>query len=163
VRSIYTWVVFVHVLAAFGFVFAHGTTAFVAFRVRGEREPQRLVALLDLSTLSTGLMYWSLAALVAAGVAAGIMGGWFGQLWIWSALAVLVAVAIAMFALGSQYYNRVRHALGQRAWGREAPDPPPATPAELARLLDSRRPEAITAVGGAALVLLIWLMVFKPF
>lgn len=162
-RSIYTWVVFVHVLGAFGFVLAHGTTAFVAFRVRAEREPQRIVALLDLSTLSMGLMYWSLAVLVAAGVAAGIMGGWFGQLWIWAALGVLVAVGVAMLVFGSRYYNRVRHALGQPAWGREAPDPTPATPAELARLLDSRRPEAITAVGGVGLALILWLMVFKPF
>lgn len=30
----YPWVVLAHVIGAFGFVFAHGVSAFVAFRLR---------------------------------------------------------------------------------------------------------------------------------
>ena len=81
-QSIYTWIVFVHVLAAFGFVLAHGAAALAAFRVRAEREPSRIAALLDLSNASMGLMYLSVLVLVTTGVGAGLVGRWFGQLWI---------------------------------------------------------------------------------
>jgi len=44
-------------------------------------------------------------------------------------------------------------------------EPPPAQvgPDELAALLDTRRPEALAAVGFIGLVLILWLMVLKPF
>jgi len=164
VQFLYPWIVFVHVLAAFGFVLAHGGSAFTAFRIRREREPQRIAALLDLALWATGFMYVSLLVLVAAGVAAGIVGDWFGEAWIWTAIGVLVAVAVAMFAYAVPYYERVRRALGQRGRGPR-PDPPrePVSAAELAAVLDSRRPEGIAAIGGAGLALILWLMVFKPF
>jgi hypothetical protein len=164
VQSIYAWLVFVHVLAAFGFVLAHGVTGLAAFRIRAEPEPDRVAALLDLSSGSLGLMYVSLLVLVLAGVAAGIAGGWFGQVWIWAAIGVLVVVAVAMLAYAAPYYAGVRRALGLPVYGR-LPDPSvePASRAELAALLDSRRPEVITAIGVAGLALLLWLMVFTPF
>ena len=43
------WIVFIHIVAAFGFVLSHGVSAFVAFRIRAERDPARIGALLDLS------------------------------------------------------------------------------------------------------------------
>ena len=56
---------------AFGFVLAHGASAFAAIRIRSEREPSRVAALLDLSGTSMSLMYVSLLVLVGAGIAAG--------------------------------------------------------------------------------------------
>jgi hypothetical protein len=162
VPPVYPWIVFIHVLAAFGFVLAHGVAAFAAFRARAERDPQRVALLLDLSSRSTGLMYSSLTVMVLAGVAAGIVGHWFGQLWIWLAIGVLIAVAAAMLVYATPYHNRVRRALGVPAFGR-GPARGPVSPAELAALLDSRRPEGIAVIGGVGLALLLWLMVFKPF
>jgi len=162
VQFLYPYLVLVHVLGAFGFALAHGGTALVAFRVRREREPQRVAALLDLSNWSVGLSYGSLLVLVAAGVAIGIMGGWFGQVWIWAAIGVLVAVSVAMLAYAAPYYQRVREALGQVGRGR-GPAPEPASAAELAALLDSRRPEGIAVIGGLGLAVILWLMVLKPF
>ena len=163
-QLLYPWIVFVHVLGAFGFALAHGGSALVAFRIRQEREPQRVAALLDLSLWATGLSYISLLVLVAAGVTAGIMGGWFGQAWIWTAIGVLIAVAVAMFAYAVPYYERLRRALGQHGRGPR-PEPPvtPVSAAELAVLLDSRRPEGIAAIGGVGLAMILWLMVLKPF
>jgi hypothetical protein len=164
VQFLYPWIVFVHVLGGFGFALAHGGSAFAAFRIRREREPQRIAALLDLSRWTQGLSYVSLLVLVAAGVAAGVVGGWFGQAWIWTAIGVLVAVAVAMFAYAVPYYERVRRALGLPGRGPR-PEPPTAaaSAADLAVLLDSRRPEGIAAIGGGGLALILWMMVFKPF
>ncbi|HXM54501.1 MAG TPA: hypothetical protein VOB72_03865 [Candidatus Dormibacteraeota bacterium] len=150
-----------HVLAAFGFALAHGVSAFAAFRMRAERQGEHVTLLLDLSRWSSGLMYSSLMVLILAGIAAGVLGGWFGQRWIWAAIGVLVAVLVAMLAIASPYYARVRMAVGQPPFGR-GPAPEPASAAELAAVLDSRRPHVIALVGVLGLGVLVWLMVFKP-
>jgi hypothetical protein len=108
--------------------------------------------------------YLSLLVLVVAGVLAGLVGRWFGQLWIWAAIGVLVAVTVGMLAWAAPYYERLREALGQPGRGRRrGPALPAASAADLAALLDSRRPEGIAAIGGAGLALLLGLMYFKPF
>jgi hypothetical protein len=161
---IYSWMVFVHFLGAFGFVLARGASAFAAFRVRREQDPHRIAAMLDLSNASMRLMYYCVALLIAAGVGAGLIGHWFGKLWIWAAIGVLVVVSVAMFAYATPYYIRVRLAVGQP--DRRSPEgshPVPAPPVELAALLESRRPEGLAAIGGIGPAVLIWLMTLKPF
>ncbi|MDQ2965594.1 MAG: hypothetical protein M3R57_07075 [Chloroflexota bacterium] len=161
----YPWVVFVHVAAAFLFFMGHGASMWVSDQVRRERDPVRIRALLDLSSASLGLVYGSLVTLLVAGIVAGIMGGHFGRLWIWASLVVLVVTIVLMYLLGSRYYGRVREAVGVRSYfsPKDAPDPTPASPEELAALLDSRRPDVIGLVGIVALLILLWLMYFKPF
>jgi hypothetical protein len=161
----YPWVVFVHVAAAFLFFMGHGVSMWVSDQVRRERDPVRIRALLELSSMSLGLVYGSLVALLVAGIVAGVMGGHFARLWIWAAIVVLVVTLVLMYALASRYYGRVREAVGIRSYmtPKEAPDPVPASPEELAALLDSRRPDVIGLVGIVALLILLWLMMFKPF
>jgi hypothetical protein len=159
------WIVFIHIVGAFGFVLSHGVSAFVAFRVRAERDPARIGALLDLSSISLGAMYTSLLVLFVAGVLAAIVGGYFNRLWPWAAIVTLVVVSGAMYPLATEHYRRVRGAIGLKRPGDKSADPPPipVDAAGLAAVLDNRRPEAIAAVGGIGLIVLLWLMVLKPF
>ena len=85
--------------------------------------------------------------------------------WIWAAIVVLVAIIVLMYALASRYYGRVREAVGMRSYltPKNAPDPTPASPEQLAALVDSRRPDLIGLVGIVGLLILLWLMYFKPF
>lgn len=161
--TLYPWLVFIHVLAAFAFVLAHGTSAVVAFRVREERDPGRLAALLDLSSASLGFMYASLFVLVVAGVAAGILGHWFAERWPWAALALLFAVTAAMAGYAGPYYQRLRWALGLPSHNQLPASAKLATPSELDALLRAGRPGRIAAIGGVGLAALLWLMLFKPF
>jgi hypothetical protein len=159
----YPWVVLAHVIGAFGFVLAHGVSAFVAFRLRAARTPEQVTTLMDLSGSSLMLVYVSLLVILVSGVAAGFMGDWWGRPWIWVSIGLLIAIATAMYLVGTKYYIRVRHAVGQPA----PQDPKGATfepmePDALARLLDSRRPELLAAIGGGGLTALIALMVLKP-
>lgn len=159
----YPWVVLAHILGAFGFVFAHGVSAFVAFRLRAARSSEQVTTLMGLSSSSLTLAYASLLVLLVAGIAAGFMGDWWGGAWIWISIALLLAIATAMYLVGTKYYVEVRHAVGQ-----PAPQDPrgaafePVGPDALARLLDSRRPETLAAIGGGGLAALIALMVLKP-
>jgi hypothetical protein len=161
----YPWLVLIHVVGAFTFVLSHGVSVFAAFVIRREQSPQRIGAMLDLSSMSLGGVYLGLLILLAAGIAAGFMGNHWGRAWIWVSLGVLVALVVAMYPLGSSYYARVRRAVGQRAYGdaKDAPPPDPVGPAELAAVLSSPRPFLLAGLGGTALGLLLALMVFKPF
>lgn len=161
----YRWWVFLHVVGGFGFFMAHGASAAAAIRLRSERSPDRVRALLDLSSATLGAMYGSLLLLLAGGIVAGFLGNWWGEGWIWTAIGVLVAIMGAMYGLASTYYNRVREAAGvqtseQRKKGME---PGPPDPDRLATLLTSARPVVIMAVGLVGLLVILWLMILKPF
>ncbi len=150
----YPWWRFVHVVGAFGFLAAHGATAAVALRLRKERDPAKIRALLGLSRSTRPWMYVSLLVLLAAGIVGGFLGHWWGQAWIWVALILLVVLLLAAFPLAVPYYMRVRKAVAEDAT---------TTPDELAELLMSPRPIVIAVVETAGIVVIVWLMVFKPF
>jgi hypothetical protein len=154
-----------HVIGAFAFVGAHGVSAFVAFRLRSERRPDHVVTLVGLSSSSLSVMYPALLILLVAGVVAGFMGDWWGSAWIWISIGLLLAIATAMYLIGTRHYIAVRHAVGVTVPqdGNDAPAPTVATPGELDALLTSRRPELLALIGGAGLAAIIWLMEVKPF
>jgi hypothetical protein len=79
----YPWVVFVHVAAAFIFVMGHGASMWASDQIRKERDPERIKVLLEMSGRSLGMVYGALLVLLIAGIIAGIMGSYFGKLWIW--------------------------------------------------------------------------------
>ena len=160
----YPWIKLLHVVGSFGFVLAHGASAFAAIRIRSEREPSRVAALLDVSGASIGVMYSSLLILLVSGIAAGFIGGFWGKAWIWIAIGVLAVVTVAMYVLGSQHYAKVRRAVGIKAYNdpKDAPPPAPLSAAELEPLLTSNRPGLLAAIGGVGLVVILWLMVMKP-
>ncbi len=161
----YPWIVFVHVAAAFLFVMGHGASMWASDQIRHERDAVRITTLLELSGRSLGLVYGALLTLLIAGIAAGIMGGHFSRGWIWASIAVLVTIAVLMYALASTYYRRVREAVGIRTpqTPKDAPDPIPVSAEELAALVDTHRPDVIGLVGVIGLLVLLWLMMFKPF
>lgn len=159
----YPWVVLAHIIGAFGFVFAHGVSAFVAFRVRAAQSAEQVTILMDLSGSSLMTAYASLLVILVSGIALGFMGEWWGRVWIWISIGLLLAIATSMYLVGTKYYVQVRHAVGL-----PAPQDPNGTTVEgldpdaLHRLLDSRRPELLAAIGGGGLIVLIALMVLKP-
>ena len=153
----YRWWVFVHVAGVFAFLAAHGVSMVVLFRLRRERDPGKVAGLLEISAASARFLYPSLVVLLGAGVVAGFLGHWWSQAWIWLAVAILVLATVAMFALATPYYRRVgtvARALvgGSRAVGQE----------QLDGLLGSDRPLWVAATGGAAILLILYLMLFKP-
>jgi len=163
---VYQFWVFVHLVGVFGFLLAHGVAAGVGISLRRERDPERVRALLDLSTWAMNAFYTSLLVLLAGGVTAGFLGHWWGDGWIWAALGTLVAIMVAMYGLASTYYIRVRQAVGLQsaAQKRKGVEPGPlASAEELERLLRSSRPWVILVVGVAGLLVILWLMVLKPF
>jgi len=166
--ALYPWIVFVHVTGAFAFVLAHGVAVFTGFRVRQEHDRARIAALLDLSTASISLMYGALLVAVVAGLLAAGIGGWLGRLWPWTSIGVLIVVAAAMALIGTGHFRRLRQLVGasiSRSQARRLPPPPDPETAEqeLGLRLRSRRPELLAGIGSGGLLIVIWLMVLKPF
>jgi hypothetical protein len=159
------WIVFLHVAGAFAFVAGHGVSIFVVFQIRQERDRSRLGALLDLSLRSLTTAGLGLLVLFISGIVAGIVLGSFGSAWIWISLVLLIVIAGVMNPVGTVYLSRIRAALGQRTRGLKPtdPDPTPASDAELASLLESRRPQELLLLGGGAFLVILWLMMFRPF
>ncbi|MGH2446642.1 MAG: DUF2269 family protein [Candidatus Limnocylindria bacterium] len=154
----YPWVVFLHVAGAFGFVLAHGVSVSVMFRLRTERKRERIETLIELSSTSMTAFYASILLLLGAGILAGFIGSWWRMLWIWVSLGLFIAIAVAMYPLASSYFRRVRAAVGTRQSGA-----PVASDEEVDELLASSRPLIIALVGYGGILVILWLMIFKPF
>jgi hypothetical protein len=161
------WLILVHVLAVLGFVLVHGASASVAFKLRGERDPVRVRALLELSNAYLTWAYLALLVLLVSGIVAGFAGDWWtsGRLWLWLSVALLIAVIVGMYVVAAPYFESLRHAVGLPTYAdvRNGLDPPPpASEAELALLLASPRPAIVAAIGLGGISLIASLMVLKP-
>lgn len=157
------WLVFSHILGAFTFVLAHGVSIFVALRVRNEPDQARVAALLDLSKSAVTIAAIAVAFLLLTGIAAGFVGDYWGQRWIWASLAILVVLWGYMGFRGTMYHDAVRHAVGSIGlYDHKVTEAPPPDPAAMALLLASSRAVELATVGGIGLVVILGLMAFKP-
>jgi hypothetical protein len=157
----------IHVLSAITFIAAHTVSMVVGFRIKALTDPESLRRQLRMSALALSVAYWALLVVLVSGFADGIAGSWFtsGRLWIWASLVILFVVALLMYPFATRPLARVRWALGApilpRA-RREVPKEPPV-PSDLARMLAAWNPWRPAALGGIGLVLILWMMVTKPF
>jgi hypothetical protein len=161
----YRWLVFLHILSAFAFFMAHGASAVMAFRLKREKNLERIKAILDLSNAALPIMYFSVMVLVLAGIGAGIMGNWFSMGWIWVALVLLVGVWFGMHAYAFKYYTPIRKAVGLPYHHPEGDKPAgePASQAEIEAAIAASNPVLLGGISFALIAVILWLMMFKPF
>lgn len=146
---------FVHLGGLLLFVAGHGTSAAVGLRLRQERDPARMAALLDASAGARTSTYAGMALLAVGGLVDASLGHWWSAGWVWASIVIFVAMAGALVALAIPHYRRVRVAVA--AEGADADRD------EVERLAGSPVPLIILAVGLSGLGLILWLMVYKPF
>jgi len=161
----YQYLLLAHFLGFALFLIGHGVSMFFAAALRRERNVDRLRALLDLSLSSLIANYVGLLLLIASGIWLGFAGMFWGQGWIWTAIAILVAEMALMIVMGVTYFGRVRTAVGLQPYRRtnQVPLGPVASPEDLDRLLSGPQSRIIMGVGVLGLVALMTLMVLKPF
>ena len=153
----YQWWVFLHLLGVFGFLLSHGVSAAVAFRLRKERDPRRIQALLQMSSASLSGFYVAMGLLLAGGIAAATVGSLWGYGWIWGSIALLVLTTGAMYSVARPYYRRLRFVTDALVSGSEA-----VGEDQYASVVGSSRQIAIAGIGFLGLFLILYLMLFKP-
>lgn len=149
----YGWIVFLHVAGVLGFLLYHGVSMFVSLQLLRERDPKRVAHLIELSGSSLRGFYFSFLVLVGAGVAAGFLGRWWGRGWIWTSLVIFLVISALMGAIARPYFGKVGTAA--RASGATADD--------LDAVISKSVPWLLIALGFGSLLVILYLMLFKPF
>jgi uncharacterized membrane protein len=163
--SIYLWLKFIHILAGFIFLMSHGTSIMFAFKLKREKDLIRIQAMFDLSGTTWLMMILSLLVLLIVGVVLSFMGNWWSGRWIWVSLGIALGVTIWMFVIGQGTYHPMRKAFGlpYMQKGKELPAEQPASDEERAALIAKTRPWEMLIIALGGYIIIIWLMVFKPF
>lgn len=165
--TLLAWLVVLHVISSLGFVAMHGVSIYVLIRLRRERDLDAVRTLLNLSIGAVIPAYAFLGLILLTGIAAGIVGEHWtaGRYWLWASLALLVAAFLYMSFVATPYFARLRGAAGlpYNIRGKEVPAGPSDDAALQAILAGPTPTMQILAVGTVALVVIVWLMVMKPF
>lgn len=149
--SLYVWLKFLHLLGLGVFLMGHGVSGAASIAIRGRPLDAMSRALLQLSIRSHAVTFPGLLLLVVTGVWMGFLGSWWRSGWIWTGIALLVVLSVAMGAMSGAYHK-----------ARESKDVSQADPpADV--VLPRTRPLALLVVGVIGLVAILFLMVFKPF
>lgn len=150
--------IFLHVASVLAFVGFHGVSMVVMFRIRKERDRKKILDLVTLSGEATLPMYISLLAVLLSGVFAAFRFSRWGDLWLWISIGVLLLTVGLMTAVAKPYFERVKTACAMRPSGV-----PRVSDEELGEILGGSTPGLITAIGLGGLVLILYLMIAKPF
>jgi hypothetical protein len=164
--NLYLLIKWLHILSVLIFFFSHGISMGTAFKLVSEKKPDRLRALLDVSRWSLTLMSNGLIALLVFGLILTFMGPWWKQIWPWLSLVLLIAMSVWMTWQSRTVYSPIRRALGlgyMTSVGKENPPVEPASMDEVTALIAKSNPRLQTWVGLIFTVIILWLMIFKPF
>ncbi len=163
--SLYLWIKFIHVVAGFTFIMAHGAAISFSFRVKEEKDIDRVSAMFDLSQSMWPVYMLSWLVLMVAGITNGFLGKLWSRGWIWASLVLMLVITVWMFQLGYKTYHPLRKAFGlpYRDTKGEKPAEPPLAEEERAVLAAATKPMQMLIVGYGGFILILWLMIFKPF
>jgi hypothetical protein len=159
------WLIFLHTLSAITFFLAHGTSMAMAFQIRKETDFARIRAMLDLSesTLITGMI-----AFLVMGVTGLIMPfilKLWGKGWIWASIVLMFAVFLQMVFMNEKRYKMLRKLVGlpYRQGNKILPAELPAGHTEVEAHIKKLNVNELMIVGYVIPMIVLWLMVFKPF
>ncbi len=141
----YQWIVFIHIASVMGLLLVHPVT--VAFHLKQERDDTRIRELLEVSEAASTLRWAFFAATLGSGVLLGIMRSWWGSAWIWAALVLFLLIGVVMNLYGGRTIDQIADTRND---------------AEMERLLTRFRPGILAVAGTGGLLLVLYLMLFKP-
>jgi small-conductance mechanosensitive channel len=159
------WVVFLHVLTAFTFFLAHGTSVAMAFKIRSETKFERIRAMLDLSGSTIGVMFISFLAMGLTGLILPFMLKIWNTGWVWTSIILMVLVVVQMGFISERRYKPLRRLVGMpyMVGNKEFPAEEPASAEEVQAHLKKLKIGELVGVGYVIPMIVLWLMVFKPF
>lgn len=159
------WLVFLHTLFALLFFLAHGTSVAMVFQIRKEKDFARIGALLDMSLSTMGVTAISFLAMGLTGLVLPFILQIWNKGWIWASVVLMILVFVRMVMMNDKRYKHLRRMIGQpyMIGGKHFPAETPASQSEVEAHIKTLRVEELVIVGIVIPVIVLWLMVFKPF
>jgi cytochrome bd-type quinol oxidase subunit 2 len=154
----YRFWVFIHLIGVAGFLMTHGVSMWALFAVRAaDKDRERILEWCETSKRTTMPMYVSFGLLLLGGVAAGIDGALFAEWWLLGSLLLLLVLTALMSVVATPHMKRLREGCTRWADGTYT-----MTDDELQAALDGPATMITTASGSIGLLVILYLMVFKP-
>jgi len=159
------WLVFLHVLSAFTFFLAHGTSVAMAFRIRSETNFERIRAMLDLSASTIMTIFISFLVMGLTGLILPFTKKLWGQGWVWTSIVLMVIVVLQMGLMNEKRYKTLRKLVGlpYMQGNKDLPPEEPASQDEVEAHLKKLKVGELVIVGYVIPMIVLWLMMFKPF
>jgi uncharacterized membrane protein len=161
----YEAIVLIHVVAILVFAGAHLVSGVAIFQARSEGDRGRLTAVLGRSSQALIVAVIALPVALITGVVLAFMGEWWGRLWIWASIGLIVVVGGLMTPMATIPMNQLRGALGMQVGKPKKGEaaPVPQDDATIAAARAKLRPEMVAVIGVAGYLAIAWLMMSKPF
>ena len=163
----YQIILYLHVAGALGFFLFHGATASASFglkREQGRESVELLLKMRESAGVAGGI---SMMVSLITGIILGFMGRFWSEAWIWIAIGIFLVISIVMGGYGRNNFDRISYMINPDKYkaprDKKDQEPIPATEEELTAEQAKGRPVMLTVTGIASLVLILWLMMFKPF
>ena len=163
--SLVPWLIFVHTLAAITFFLGHGASVAMAFKIRKETNFERIRAMLDLSESTLILAMVALLVMGLTGLIMPFMLKLWGKGWIWASIVLMLLVVVQMGVMNEKRYKILRKLVGlpYRQGNKILPAETPASQEEVAAHIKKLNVYELVLVGYGIPMIVLWLMVFKPF
>ena len=157
----YNWIVYVDVTVIFIFLIQHAAEIIVTFKLREQKEPEGVFATYAfMPNNNSRNLRITYSLIILTGAVAGFMSVWWRQGWMWAALGVMIVIWIVMNQIGGKYLTAV-DAITDHAIKNKADE---SAIEKFRRDLKSRRePEIMTITSVIGMLIILWLMMFKPF
>ena len=159
------WLIFLHTLSAITFFLAHGTSMAMAFQIRKETDFSRIRALLDLSFSTIIVAFSAFLVMGLTGLIMPFILKIWNKGWIWASIVLMVIVFLEMVFMNEKRYKHLRRMVGlpYMIRGDRFPAEEPASQAEVEAYLKKLQVTDLVVVGYVIPMIVLWLMVFKPF
>jgi hypothetical protein len=157
----YVWVVYLHVAVIFVFLIQHAAEIIVTFKLREKKDPEEVFGTYSfLPEANSRNLRITYSLIILTGAGAGFMSAWWRQGWMWTALGIMVVLWVVMHRVGGSYLTAVDAITEEALRNREAPS---ALENFRSGLRARREPEIMTVSSVIGGLVILWLMMFKPF
>ncbi len=159
------WLIFIHILGSITFFLAHGTSVAMAFQLRRETDFARIRALLDLSMSTMVVMFVSFLVMGISGLIMPFILRLWNRGWIWTSIVLMIIVFLYMAFMNDTRYKHLRRMVGlpYMIRGDKFPAEEPASQEEVEAHIRKLDVNGLVIVGYVLPMIVLWLMVFKPF
>jgi hypothetical protein len=149
------------VLVIFVFLVQHAAEIWVSFKLREQEGPEGIYstyAFMPANNIRNLRITYLL--IILTGITAGFITTWWRQGWMWTALGMMIAIWIFMKRVSSGYLTAV-DGIAERAVKNK--EDASAIETFKSELKARREPEILSAISVLGGLIILWLMMFKPF